>query len=72
MINKHIKYSIDNDGNAVVTWDVVDSPVNIMNEATMAEFFSTINQAIADDVVKELLLPAKKKDFIAGGDLKWF
>jgi 3-hydroxyacyl-CoA dehydrogenase/enoyl-CoA hydratase/3-hydroxybutyryl-CoA epimerase len=61
MINKHIKYSIDNDGIAVVTWDVVDSPVNIMNEATMAEFFSTINQAIVDDVVKECYCLLKKK-----------
>jgi 3-hydroxyacyl-CoA dehydrogenase/enoyl-CoA hydratase/3-hydroxybutyryl-CoA epimerase len=72
MINKHIKYSIDNDGIAVVTWDVADSPVNIMNEATMAEFFSTINQAIADDVVKGIIIASAKKDFIAGGDLKWF
>lgn len=72
MINKHIKYSIDNDGIAVVTWDVADSPVNIMNEATMAEFFSTINQAIADDIVKGIVIASAKKDFIAGGDLKWF
>jgi hypothetical protein len=32
MINKHIKYSIDNDGRSCY-WDVADSPVNIMNEA---------------------------------------
>jgi hypothetical protein len=39
MNGKHIKYSVDNDGIAFVTWDVADSPVNIMNEHTMAEFF---------------------------------
>jgi 3-hydroxyacyl-CoA dehydrogenase/enoyl-CoA hydratase/3-hydroxybutyryl-CoA epimerase len=72
MINKHIKYSVDNDGIAVVTWDVDDSPVNIMNEVTMAEFFSTINQAITDDAVKGIVIASAKKDFIAGGDLKWF
>jgi 3-hydroxyacyl-CoA dehydrogenase/enoyl-CoA hydratase/3-hydroxybutyryl-CoA epimerase len=63
MINKHIKYSIDNDGIAVVTWDVADSPVNIMNEA-MAEFFSTINQAIADDVVKGIVIASLKKKIL--------
>jgi len=72
MNNKHIKYSIDNDGIAVVTWDVADSPVNIMNEVTMAEFFLTINQAITDDAVKGIVIASAKKDFIAGGDLKWF
>lgn len=72
MSSKHIKYSIDGDGIAVVTWDVVDSPVNIMNEVTMAEFFVNINQAIADDDVKGIVIASAKKDFIAGGDLKWF
>jgi 3-hydroxyacyl-CoA dehydrogenase/enoyl-CoA hydratase/3-hydroxybutyryl-CoA epimerase len=72
MSSKHIKYSIDSDGIAVVTWDVVDSPVNIMNEVTMAEFFVNINQAIEDDAVKGIVIASAKKDFIAGGDLKWF
>ncbi|CAM3022619.1 3-hydroxyacyl-CoA dehydrogenase NAD-binding domain-containing protein [Flavobacterium frigoris] len=72
MNNKHIKYSVDNDGIAIVTWDVADSPVNIMNEVTMAEFFLTINQAITDDAVKGIVIASAKKDFIAGGDLKRF
>ena len=40
MNGKHIKYNVDNDGIAFVTWDVADSPVNVTNEYTMAEFFS--------------------------------
>jgi 3-hydroxyacyl-CoA dehydrogenase/enoyl-CoA hydratase/3-hydroxybutyryl-CoA epimerase len=36
MINKHIKYVLMV---SQLAWDVADSPVNIMNEATMAEFF---------------------------------
>jgi 3-hydroxyacyl-CoA dehydrogenase/enoyl-CoA hydratase/3-hydroxybutyryl-CoA epimerase len=52
---KHIKYSVDNDGIAFVTWDVADSLVNIMNEYTMAEFFLNIKKAIDDDAVKVLL-----------------
>jgi 3-hydroxyacyl-CoA dehydrogenase/enoyl-CoA hydratase/3-hydroxybutyryl-CoA epimerase len=34
-----------------------------MNEATMAEFFSTINQAIADDAVKGIVIASAKKRF---------
>lgn len=70
--SKHIKYSVDKEGIAIVTWDVADSPVNIMNEVTMAAFFSTINKAIEDDAVKGIVIASAKKDFIAGGDLKWF
>jgi 3-hydroxyacyl-CoA dehydrogenase/enoyl-CoA hydratase/3-hydroxybutyryl-CoA epimerase len=69
---KHIKYSVDNDGIAFVTWDVADSLVNIMNEYTMAEFFLNIKKAIDDDAVKGIVINSAKKDFIAGGDLKWF
>lgn len=72
MNGKHIKYNVDNDGIAFVTWDVADSPVNVMNEYTMAEFFSTIKRAIDDDAVKGIVINSAKKDFIAGGDLKWF
>ncbi|EIA08536.1 3-hydroxyacyl-CoA dehydrogenase NAD-binding domain-containing protein [Flavobacterium frigoris] len=70
--SKHIKYSVDKEGIAIVTWNVADSPVNIMNENTMAEFFLTINQAIEDNAVKGIVVASAKKDFIAGGDLKWF
>ena len=40
MNGKHIKYSVDNDGIAFVTWNVGDSPVNVTNEYTMVEDFS--------------------------------
>src|SRR3970040_1814627 len=72
MNRNHIKYNVDTDGIAFVTWDVADSPVNIMNEFTMAAFFSSIKQAIEDDAVKGIVINSAKKDFIAGGDLKWF
>lgn len=72
MNRNHIKYNVDTDGIALVTWDVADSPVNIMNEFTMAAFFSIIKQAIEDDTVKGIVINSAKKDFIAGGDLKWF
>lgn len=69
---QHIKYSIDADGIAFITWDVANSPVNIMNETTVSEFFSTVDKAISDDAVKGIVVNSAKRDFIAGGDLKWF
>jgi len=69
---EHIKYKVDSDGIAFITWDVANSPVNIMNEATMAEFFYFSKQAIGDDNVKGIVINSAKNDFISGGDLKWF
>jgi len=72
MNGKYIKYKVDNDGIAFVSWDVADSPVNIMNENTLTEFFSILKTAIDDDAVKGIVINSAKKDFIVGGDLKWF
>lgn len=69
---QHIKYSIDTDGIAFITWDVANSPVNIMNEATIVEFFSAVDKAVTDNTVKGIVINSAKRDFIAGGDLKWF
>jgi 3-hydroxyacyl-CoA dehydrogenase/enoyl-CoA hydratase/3-hydroxybutyryl-CoA epimerase len=69
MSSKHIKYSVDTDGIACVTWDVADSPVNIMNEVTMAEFFST--KPSHNRWYKGIIIASAKK-FYSRGDLKWF
>lgn len=69
---QHIKYSIDPDGIAFITWDVANSSVNLMNEQTMSEFLSAVNQALDDESVKGIIINSAKQDFIAGGDLKWF
>ncbi|WP_299391142.1 3-hydroxyacyl-CoA dehydrogenase NAD-binding domain-containing protein [uncultured Gelidibacter sp.] len=69
---QHIKYTIDTDGIAFITWDVANSPVNIMNAETISEFFATTDKAINDATVKGIVINSAKRDFIAGGDLKWF
>lgn len=69
---QHIKFTIDTDGIAFITWDVANSAVNIMNEATISEFFTAVDKAITDDAVKGIVVNSAKRDFIAGGDLKWF
>lgn len=69
---QHIKYTIDTDGIAFITWDVANSPVNLMNDETLSEYFTVVDKALADETVKGIVVNSAKRDFIAGGDLKWF
>lgn len=69
---EHIKYIIDKDGIAFITWDVTNSSVNVMNEQTLSEFFIKVENAIQNEKVKGIVINSAKKDFISGGDLKWF
>lgn len=69
---QHLKYTIDTDGIAFITWDVADSSVNILNDQTLSEYFTLVDKALLDGSVKGLVVNSAKKDFIAGGDLKWF
>lgn len=69
---KNIKHKIDEDQIAFVTWDVENSPVNVMNPDTMVEFFNVMKDYIENPEVAGIVVNSAKKDFIAGGDLKWF
>ena len=69
---KHFKYTVDNDGIAFVTWDVANSPVNVMDTAINLEFFAAAGKALEDENVKGIVINSAKRDFIVGGDLKWF
>jgi len=68
---KHIKYKIDPDGIAFITWDVENSAVNIMNAETLKDFFTRMGEALQDNTVKGIVINSAKNDFISGGDLKW-
>lgn len=69
---ENIKYKIDSDGIAFITWDVANSSVNILNETTLSDFFTVLRQEIKNEKVKGIVINSVKKDFIAGGDLKRF
>jgi 3-hydroxyacyl-CoA dehydrogenase/enoyl-CoA hydratase/3-hydroxybutyryl-CoA epimerase len=43
-----------------------------MNKYTMEEFFTSVDKAVTDTNVKGIIINSAKRDFIAGGDLKWF
>ena len=64
-----ISYEVDNDGVAVVTWDLKDRTMNVLNFNSLGEYGETIKKLIADEKVKGIVLASAKDAFIAGADL---
>ena len=64
-----ISYEIDNDGIAVVTWDLEDRSMNVLNFKSLGEYGDAIKKLIADEKVKGIVLASAKDAFIAGADL---
>jgi len=60
---------VDKDGIAVLTWDLQDSPVNKLNEKTLADFHQAFKAAVENESVKGIVLASAKSDFIVGADL---
>ena len=57
------------DGVAVLTWDMPDRSMNVMTRAAFAEVEALIDDALADETVKGLVVTSGKKDFAGGMDL---
>ena len=59
------------DGIAVITWDMPGRSMNVMNDASMAEFAAAVDQALSDPETKGVVITSGKPAFIAGADLDW-
>ncbi len=57
------------DGVAVLIWDMPDRSMNVMTRAAFAEVEAMIDDALADDAVKGIVVTSGKKDFAGGMDL---
>ena len=64
-----ISYEIDNDGVAVVTWNLKDRSMNVLNFNSLGEYGEVIKKLILDENVKGIVLASAKEAFIAGADL---
>jgi 3-hydroxyacyl-CoA dehydrogenase/enoyl-CoA hydratase/3-hydroxybutyryl-CoA epimerase len=60
---------IDADGVAVITWDVPDKSMNVLSREAFATVETLIDQALADDAVKGIVLTSGKSTFAGGMDL---
>ncbi|MTH64562.1 3-hydroxyacyl-CoA dehydrogenase NAD-binding domain-containing protein [Paracoccus shanxieyensis] len=59
----------DDDGVAIITWDVAAKSMNVLSLDGAAELNGLIDDALADDAVKGIVITSGKKDFAAGMDL---
>ena len=59
----------DADGVAVITWDVAAKSMNVMSEEGFAELDALVDQALADEAVKGIVITSGKDTFAAGMDL---
>ena len=65
-----IKYNVDSDGIATLTWDMPNRTMNVLNEASMTAYAGALEDALKDDKVKGIIVTSGKADFIAGADLE--
>ena len=57
----------DADGVAVITWDTQGKSMNVMNQQGFLDLDALIDQALADDAVKGVVITSGKKGSFAGG-----
>ncbi|MFC0339998.1 3-hydroxyacyl-CoA dehydrogenase NAD-binding domain-containing protein [Paracoccus niistensis] len=57
------------DGVAVITWDVPGKSMNVLSMDGAAELNNLIDDALADEAVKGIVITSGKADFAAGMDL---
>jgi 3-hydroxyacyl-CoA dehydrogenase/enoyl-CoA hydratase/3-hydroxybutyryl-CoA epimerase len=59
----------DADGAAIITWDVQGKSMNVLSMEGANTLSELIDDALADDAVKGIVITSAKKDFAAGMDL---
>ena len=59
----------DAEGVATITWDVPGKSMNVLSEQGIRELDALIDEALADDAVKGIVITSGKPDFAAGMDL---
>ena len=57
------------DGVSIITWDVPGKSMNVLSLEGWDELDALIDQALADDAVKGVVITSGKKDFAGGMDL---
>ncbi len=69
MTYTNFKIETDNDGIAVVTWDMPDKSMNVIDLSVMDEWEKIVDSMSADENIKGVVLASGKKTFGAGADL---
>ena len=59
----------NNDGVLIITWDMPNSSVNLINELVMTELNIIIDHVVSDSSIKGAVITSAKKGFSGGADL---
>ncbi|MEM1236658.1 MAG: enoyl-CoA hydratase-related protein, partial [Pseudomonadota bacterium] len=62
-------YAVHDDGVAVITWDVPDKSMNVLTREAFELVEGFVDQALADDAVKGVVITSGKDSFGGGMDL---
>lgn len=60
---------VDADGVAIITWDVPGKSMNVLSREAFSSIDEMIDQALADDAIKGVVLTSGKDTFAGGMDL---
>jgi len=63
-------YDVDSDGVATITWNQPETSLNVMTQEGFTQLNDFVDDALADDAVKGIIITSAKNDFAGGMDLK--
>jgi 3-hydroxyacyl-CoA dehydrogenase / enoyl-CoA hydratase / 3-hydroxybutyryl-CoA epimerase len=65
----NFKYEVDQDGIALITWDMPGRSMNVLNADVLAELAALLDKTTADAAVKGVVVTTGKDTFSGGADL---
>ncbi|MET0746514.1 MAG: 3-hydroxyacyl-CoA dehydrogenase NAD-binding domain-containing protein, partial [Microvirga sp.] len=68
---QNITFEIDADGIALITFDMPGRSMNVLNEASIADYALCVDRVLSEDAIKGAVVTSGKPAFIAGADLDW-
>ena len=57
------------DGVAVISWNMTERTMNVINDASFTAFAEAVERALEDEAVTGIVVTSAKPDFLAGADL---
>ncbi len=57
------------DGVAVISWNMTERTMNVINDASFTAFAEAVERALDDEAVSGIIVTSAKPDFLAGADL---
>ena len=69
MAYKNFSIETDSDGVALVTWDMPDKSMNVIDQSVMEEFGAIVDHVASEETIKGAVITSGKKAFGGGADL---